>query len=621
MPLVFTAALWSFLVVFVLCLIHVLLRTKYNTAGTVATIVLGIISWFLSWLFVWLTLYGAKPAFVGVFYGMWFLLIPLTITLIITIAADFIASADYGASIGAGWAVSLVAMVVIGFMGLYASCGPVTKDDGLKLAQTISVTNESETDYPDTDVNHMVQVPEEAARFKASNVVAEKAVTEDNGQIINLSTAFYPGKLELQSVQNHLYWIAPLDFSSWTAWKQVSQVSPGYIVVDAEDPNVDPQVRIGYKMRYTNSAYISNELSRRLYINGFNDWSIDDLTLEVDDDWRPWFTASLNRPILRGTGSIPQKFIIVDPQKFDGQSDVQVFDLKDSSQGVPDWVDRVYSKDAVIKMVNWWGDYSNTNNPAKFCCNRSSAGRYKVASDPVLVYTKGDPNDPATSGHPNWQILITSLNDDTSATGLMLFDARDNKARLYPILAGTPIESQMTAIFAGISLNSRDDWEPQHLSVHKIYGQAVWVASYVLAKGNTSQGKSFTGIGFVVAAKDVNAADVAFASNKQEALSLFRAKLAHQTSNQAPEENSQNKDLSGTIETIATQFESGETIYLMTLTQLPGKVFKANRTVSLELAFAKSGDKVAIRYQDVNSDSSVPYDIGQFNDLDLPIVQ
>lgn len=603
------AAFWSVVVVFGLGVINIVFRLQHQQKDVVAVGISTIFAWVISFPFVWLVFYFGKPALVGPFHGMWFLFIPILITGICLVIGDAIASIDSEAAFGVSPIISVVLLVSIGIVAVYSSCGPRNGPEGLKLANTIEVTNEPADAYPDTDINHIIQVPEEVARFKASQIIAEQSIKLPNGSETNLATTYKPGKLELQSVQDHLYWIAPLDFPGRRGWNQVGQVSPGFIAVDAEDPNGEPQLKLGYKMKYLHSALMASQLHRRVYNMGYKDWIIDDLTLEVDDNWQPWFTATLNRPILRGTGAVPQRFIIVDPQKLDSKADIQELSLDE----IPEWVDRVYSEDTVKRMVGWWGDFHDPNNPAKWTGYRPPTGRYKIGSKPVLVYTKG--------GHPDWQILLTSLNDDTAVTALMLFDARDNQARVYPILAGTPIEQQVEATFEGISLNARGDWEPKHLSVHKFYGHLAWVASYVLNRGDTSQGKGFQGLGIVLAERGrVEGANVVFGPNKEKALSLFRASLARVSSNEAPTENVQNKDITATIESISSQIENGETIYVMLLREAPGRIFKANRDRSVELPFTKAGDSVAIRYLDINNSPDIPYDISQFNNLSVPVV-
>src|SRR6185369_9666291 len=102
----------------------------------------------------------------------------------------------------------------------------------------------------------------------------------------------------LQSVKGHRYWIAPLTFHNFfDEINMGSPVSPGYVVVDAEDPDAEPEIKQGYKIRLFTDQIWGLSLTRFLYQYGYTDGILDDPTLEVDDDWTPyWVVTYIRRP-------------------------------------------------------------------------------------------------------------------------------------------------------------------------------------------------------------------------------------------------------------------------------------------------------------------------------------
>jgi len=272
----------------------------------------------------------------------------------------------------------------------------------------------------------------------------------------------------------------------------------------------------------------------------------------------------------------------------------------------PAWIDRVYSAHTVRDMVNWWGNYADSNWKL---IGRTKANRFQVVGDPVLVYTKG--------GHPDWQVVISSLNDDNSITGVMLVNGRTGKARLFPSLAGTPIPEDVLHTFQ----NARDtikNFRPRHLSMHLIFGEPTWVVSYITPAhdGDDTPGEPFQGIG-LLPARDVNGSNVVFAKTKEAAFAQYLTVLAHQSSTDAPSEKRAVEETSGTVREVVQQIEEGNTFYLIWLNEDAAHVFRAARNVSVELPFVKPGDTVTVQYIDVGE---VVVNVARFNDLAVPFV-
>ena len=587
-----------------------------GVGGTVAGVIISFIVAFLINITV---LWWGTPAHTGTMGGYGWIILPVIASCLIFFVCDGIALGgryrdEFGVS--AAGIIALCASLVIVLIAGCSNWVPLSQGEANALGSKVTVIREEANAYPDTDTNHIIQVPVENARFKASQVIAKQVVDSD-GRSVNLSTSYQMGPAEIQSVNDHLYWIFGLDFSGWRTWDRVGQISPGYIVVDAEDPEAQAQVKLGYKMKYTPSAYFGSKLQRHLYTNGYEGYVVDDLSLEVDDNWQPFYTASLNKKTVKNSGEIPVAMIVVDPQTgkvtqykiAKSDTDPKTGQVTRIEGQTPVWLDRIYSKNAAKRMMNWWGEYGDPKGAPWKWAGRPQTGRFKVADNPELVYTK--------SGHPAWQMTMTSLKKDTSIIDVVLFDTVTNEARIYRIIEGTATEPAVKKTFNSIQENVRGDYVATHLSLHKIYGQPTWVANYVLKSEDSSQGEPYVGIGFVNA-HDLQTSNVAFGKTKEEALSKYRQLLARNPDSSVPDEGSSTRQtVRGVVKSIATQIQNGNTVYLFVLSENPSRVFKATREVSVELPFIKEGDVVEVVFDDLNQ---VPIDITSVNDMNVPIV-
>ncbi len=150
----------------------------------------------------------------------------------------------------------------------------------------------------------------------------------------NLGSQYHTEQSEytLQSVNHHLYWIAPLVYNN--VWANLGNFqSPGYVAVDAEDPNSSATLHTGYHLRYIPDALLNQELLRHVYLSGYTYGDLADPTLEVDDSWNPYFTVSLMQPTRGFTGEVVKRVLIVDPQSGAIQNV--------APNQVPGWVDRI----------------------------------------------------------------------------------------------------------------------------------------------------------------------------------------------------------------------------------------------------------------------------------------
>jgi hypothetical protein len=428
------------------------------------------------------------------------------------------------------------------------------------------VTEPSSTPLPPTDVSHIVLVTQGVASYLGQQVLA------GNGQ--NLGSVYHTNEEEyaLQSVKGHLYWIAPLVYNN--VWANIGRwETPGYVEVDAEDPNTPPQLKTGYHLRYLPDAILNQDLIRHVYLSGYTNGDLADPTLEVNDSGTPYFTISLMQPTRGFSGEVVKQVLLVDPQS----GGITSY----APNNVPSWIDRVIPADSVNDYLTWWGKYISAP-----WFNPSGQGQQVPATDmPELVYNQVD--------QPVWLEPMTSNNgSDNSSTGVMLFDTKDMTGRFYP-LSGLGATNNVETTFTSNPNNIRN-YTVGAVQLYQIYNEPTWVATFVQ---KNDFGGSFQAVG-IVDARHLSGANVIMASTKSEALAQYAQWLAdNNVAGSAPTPTGKSVTITGQVTRINAATERGTTVYSMLLDGQT-RIFKAGLALSPELPLVQPGDTVTVTYLD-----------------------
>lgn len=529
-----------------------------------ATVAGSIITFIASCVVFFLLFWTGTPPFEGaswVWILLWACLIPLVVFGLISFVDDSLSATPIGAAVG------IIAVLVT--WCFYSH--PITGKGAKQLASTVNITMEDKSlsTYPDTDINHILIVPEQAAEAKANQALNQ---AKDVNTYYDLDADGV-----LQSVNSHLYYIYQLTLEGRRNQEKMSYTVPGYVVVDAENPDAQPQLKLGFKMQYVPKMPYSYSVNRLLW-GKYKGYYIDGLSMEVDDNWKPYYSASLNKPARRWLEAIPKKMIILDPQT----GNIEEHQLNK----VPEWVDRVYSAKTAETMLNWWGKWGQAPYKMFFA---GTGNRYKVASSTV-VYTKG--------GHPAYQMLMTSEKSDTAVNYIALFDTRSNNVKIYPAPAGMTLESVASTAISGASNNVRKR-QPTHLTLHSIYGRLTWVAPMVPEGGNT-----YAGLG-LVEATHVSADKSVVGNSKSEALGAYNEVLARTTDNSNPNENANIKSVTAkVVQYNQVVTASGTFAYILLAGDTSHSYKVAINDEKPEVVFTKVGDTVTITYIDTGIDTT-----------------
>jgi hypothetical protein len=446
------------------------------------------------------------------------------------------------------------------------------------------VTAPASQSLPPTNVDHIVLVTQAVASYLGQQTLAS------GGQ--NLGSLYHTEQAEytLQSVQGHLFWIAPLVYNN--VWANLGHwESPGYVVVDAEDPNAAPHLRTGYHMRYLPDALFNQDLLRHVYLSGYTNGNLADPTLEVDDSWRPYFTISLMQPTRGFTGDVTQRVLVVDSQ-------TGVI-ANDAPSAVPAWVDRIIPAEAVDDYLTWWGKYAHAP-----WFNPSGQNQQKPATAmPELVYNQVD--------QPVWlEPMTSSAASDNSSTGVVLFDTRDMTGRFYP-LTGLGVTDNVTAAFKSNPNNIRN-YDVGNIQLYQIYNEPTWVATFVQTN---PYGASFQAVG-IVDAKHLQGVNVIMAANKSDALAAYAQYLAdNNIGGPGAAPTGKSVTLTGQITRISQTTERGASVYYMTMSG-QNRIFKAGLALSPELPLAQPGDTVTLTFLDTGQNVVT---LTNFGDQSIPL--
>ena len=270
-----------------------------------AWVILGFV---VNLVFLWLFVYMALPPLTGPLGGWQLLWLPMLLNA--CIAGSLAAfSSEAGedeesrahAAAAAGLAIGLVVMTILVVTVMVN--GAVAKDRGklafanvqpaLPVTQTLadgSVVTSAEgivvtvnVSVPATDEEHLPIVTDGNATNRAAGSLTG-----------TIGSRYVWGKPVLQSVNEHLYRDSLMQFKNfWMIFQ--SDSTPGYIMIDAENPLVEDYMLQEYPIKYFTGAFFGNDVRRYLYNNGFSNYVLVDPTIEISDDYKVYETIGLGR--------------------------------------------------------------------------------------------------------------------------------------------------------------------------------------------------------------------------------------------------------------------------------------------------------------------------------------
>lgn len=393
------------------------------------------------------------------------------------------------------------------------------------------------------------------------------------------------GEFHIQSVKGELYWVAPLVHRDIVKWITSLEGSNGYVMVSASNPQ---DVRLvqsinnkPVKIVYQPDAYLHQDLQRHMYINGILNVGITDLTLEINDEGRPYWVASLYEHKVGYSGANCTGIAIVDAET----GSVKRYSIKDT----PKWVDRIQPQDVVANQIDNWGRY------IRGFLNSA------ISEEGVLIPTEGTSLVYGNDNKSYWYTGITSSGGDESTIGFMLVDSRTKEAKLYK----QPGATESAAMKSAEGKVQQMNYEATFPVMYNILGKPTYVSSL----------KDKAGLVKMVAFISVEDFSVlGLGETKEEALRNYRDSLESQGNNVNLENDTTREEVEGTITRINSDVKNGNTSYYLTINSKNEAIFKGSSKVSNELTLSQIGDKVKIAFQKGEQNL---VDIIEFNNLNI----
>lgn len=255
--------------------------------------------------------------------------------------------------------------------------------------------------------------------------LAGKLADKKLGEIASLGSQVTVGDLCLQSVNGELYYVAPLEHSSFLKWLTNREGTQGYIKVSATNQNdvelVTELDGAPLNIKYLESAYLFSDLRLASYLRDLKAGHTD-YTFELDDTGKPYWVITRYDNAIGISEAKAIGVLVVDAQS--GKS--ETYDIDNA----PQWIDRIQPKSFINRYVNKWGEFVH--------------GVFNFTDKDKLTATDGM-NIIYNNGTCYYYTGITSVGSDESLVGFTLTNTRTGETNLYKTSGATEKASMKSA--------------------------------------------------------------------------------------------------------------------------------------------------------------------------------
>lgn len=408
------------------------------------------------------------------------------------------------------------------------------------------------------------------------------------GEVPGLGSVAQLGEFHIQSVDEELFWIAPLIHRDAIKWLTNLDGTTGYIMVSATNPQdvrfIQTIDEKPIQIVYQPGAYLHQNLKRHVYFNGHMNVGLTDFTFEIDDAGQPYWVVTLydHKVGFNGADAIGVATVHA------STGEVSSYALNEA----PSWIDRIQPELFITQQLTDWGTYVDGFFNAK------------LAQANVLVPTPGTSLVYGADGKSYWYTGMTSAGADESTIGFILVDTRTKEAKLYK----QPGATELAAMQSATGKVQEKGYKATFPVMYNILGTPTYVMSL---KDNAGLIKMVA----FVSVEDYSLVGVG--DTKDLALRSYKDALKTKGNNiNIGSGSSTTQELTGKITRISPDVQSGQTYYYFTLDASPAVIFTATSGISSELPLTQAGDQVILTY-DSYGDTSL--DLITFDNLALPI--
>ena len=226
--------------------------------------------------------------------------------------------------------------------------------------------------------------------------------------------------------------VSPLDYADLFKWfTNRGDGIPAYALVNmtTQDAQI---VRLGEGngMKYTTSEPLARNIDRHVQLK-YPFYIFDEKSFEIDEDGHPWWICPIRKYTIGLFGGETIDHVVLCDAVTGECSEL-------SLEEVPQWVDRVFPADLLIRQYNWSGAYKNgwfnswlgqsgvvQTTPGT---NGSLGYNYIAKDDDVWVYTG-----------------VTSATADSSIVGFVLVNQRTAESHYYSVSGATETSAMESA--------------------------------------------------------------------------------------------------------------------------------------------------------------------------------
>ncbi len=348
--------------------------------------------------------------------------------------------------------------------------------------------------------------------------------------------------------------VASLEYAGFFKWLgNKDKGIPGYVSVDPVSVNSAEYVEFKTPIYYTESAYFSKDLMRKLRFS-YPTKILGEPHFELDDEDNPYYIVACYKPSVFMFGAKDvSEVIIFNP--CDGSSE------KYPIGEVPSWVDIVYDGYLASEKYNWQGMYSggwfNSVIGQKGCKMTTDDFGYLILDDDVWYFTG-----------------VTSVNNDESNIGFILSNARTGEYKYYPVIGA----EEYSAMGAAEGEVQEKGYKASFPALINVKGEATYI---MVLKDDNGLVKLYA----LVNVKSYGI--VATGTTQQKAMDAYKALLIeHGITSGETVSNTQEIEI-----TVHDIWEVDGTIYIRSTDK---QVFKTPFDEKFLLIF--SGDKLKITY-------------------------
>ncbi|MFT8319619.1 MAG: hypothetical protein ABF649_01800 [Bacillus sp. (in: firmicutes)] len=436
----------------------------------------------------------------------------------------------------------------------------IVKDKYAFVANKTTVASREEESM---DEQHIAVVPESYARYRSEKKLGELA-----------HSSYYDlGDSTLQKIDDHLYWVTPIEYTGFFKWVKGETV-PGYIKMSAEDENEDA-ILVEASMKYVPSAYFHEDI-KRIVRSKYKDTILLEASFEPNDDDKPYYV-------------VPYGYY----QKFRQMVDIKGIYVIDPETGtienyamdnIPDYIDHVIPTSVAEDWNEWYGKYIHGFWNTVF------------SKEDMIVPTQWDDMD-EVNGVFNKSLQLNWFTDFTrpktnsgSMVGYSMLNARTGKLTFYTEANGSL--NGKSAINVAEKTFRAEKYEAGTPLLYTIYGQFTWVIP-LMDSNNVLREM------MLVHAKDEKI--YSYSNVKAKLFNEYKYALATQLKNDktVPTDIANNKKTAGTVHYVYKAEGQNSTVVKFML-EGQNTIFQVSSTDFPYSVFIEKGMKLTLDYMDTD---------------------